>query len=388
MVRVLVYVLGGGGVLALIAVTVFGILFYRSLNDPSASAPFHTGPVLPHETQRPLNSRFNHETTASEIVDGLDLRGKTVVITGGHSGTGLEATKALAGAGAHVIALARDVERAKANLRTVANTEIEYVDLLQPHSIDAFAKRFIASGRPLHALINSAGIMGTPLEREARGYERQFAINVLGHYQLTVRLVPALERANGARIVNLSSRGHRAGGVQFDDINFERTEYSGMKSYAQTKTALVLLTLMEDEFLKGRNIRAFAVHPGPVPTTDLFAAGKVGFSAEAQVYFSRAVASLARTFHITELLNAVRRPNNIGDLYKTVQQGGATTTWAAVHPELDGRGGLYLEDSNIAPVVPAESPAPFGVRPYALDKVAANRLWDLCAMMTGVRLEV
>jgi len=285
-----------------------------------------------------------------------------------------------------VIALARDVKRARRNLGDISNAEVECVDLLKPESIDAFADRFLRSGRPLHVLINSAGIMGTPLQRDARGYERQFATNVLGHFQLTVRLIPALERAQGARIVNLASRGHRAGGVNFDDINFKHAEYSGMRAYAQTKTALVLLSVKLDEMLRGRNIRAFAVHPGPVPSTDLFAAGRVGFSPPYVVDLARFNAKFVRATHMTELLNFMRRPRNVGDLYKTVQQGGATTAWAAASPDLNGKGGVYLENCNIAVIVPNGSSAPFGVRPWALDEQSAGRLWEVCQTMTGIHV--
>jgi NAD(P)-dependent dehydrogenase (short-subunit alcohol dehydrogenase family) len=374
-----------GGILAVFLYGIFAANFYYGLNDPSASAPPYDGPVIPDAAQQPLSSRFGHETAAAEVVAGLDLRGKTIVITGGHSGTGLEATKALASAGANVIALARDVDRARGNLRGVANVEVEYVDLLIPESIEVFAEKFLALGRPLHVLINSAGIMGTPLERDRRGFERQFATNVLGHFALTARLFPALKQANGAHIVNLSSRGHRAGGVIFEDIHFERTEYSGMRAYAQTKTALILLSIKEDALLRTYGIRAYAVHPGPVPASDLFAAGYVGTPSHHKTQHARLRAKLARALHVTEVLNFIRRPKNTGDRYKTVPQGAATTVWAAVSDDLDGVGGVYLEDSNVAVVVPDGSPAPFGVRPWALDAAAVERLWQRCEEMTGVR---
>lgn len=359
--------------------------FYRSLADPSASMSLYSGPILEDSRQHPIASRFNHTTEAMEVIADLNLSGKNVVITGGHSGTGLEATKALASAGAKVTALARNVQRAKDNLAGIPGVEVEYVDLLEPESIDAFAKKYVGSGRPLHVLINSAAIMATPYAKDKRGYERQFATNVLGHFELTVKLIPALMRANGARIVSLSSRGHRAGRVNFDDINFEHTEYSPMRAYAQTKTALVLLSVKLDDMFKDKNVRAFAVHPGPVPSTDLFAGGRVGIDPSYKVWLARLCAKIVRGFHVTEILNAIRRPNNIGDLYKTVEQGGATTVYAAVSRDLDGLGGLYLEDCNVAVLVPDGSPAPFGVRPWALDRQEADRLWELCVEMTGVQ---
>jgi NAD(P)-dependent dehydrogenase (short-subunit alcohol dehydrogenase family) len=356
-------------------------------NDPSAKAPLYSGEIIDDPKQRPINSIFNHKSTAMDVVKGLDLTGKIIVMTGGHSGTGREAARALASRGASIIALARDVERAKKNLKGIPNTEVMYVDLLEPDSIDAFADQFLQSGRPIHVLINSAGIMNTPLQYDARGYERQFATNVLGHFHLTLRLIPMLEKAQGGRVVNLSSRGHREGDVIFDDINFEHTEYTGMRAYAQSKTALILFSIKLDDLLKDRNIRSFAVHPGPVPETDLWAAGQVGYAPQGRVNFMRLSASIVRGLNITELLNFFRNPANEGDIYKNVYQGGATTAWAAVSSDLNGKGGLYLEDCNIAPVVPNNQNAPFGVRPWALDKTAADRLWTICEDMTGVKFE-
>lgn len=375
-------------IVLLFSSTVFISCFYSSLQDPSSRSPLYEGAILDDAKQKSTNSGFTHKTKAIDVIEGIDLTGKTIVVTGGHSGTGVEAVKAFTKAGAFVVALARDTKRAEKNLKGLPNIEVEYLDLLKPETIDAFAEKFIASGRPIHILVNSAAIMGTPLERDERGYERQFATNVLGHFELTVKLLPALEKANGARIVNLSSRGHRAGTVIFDDINFEHTEYSGMRAYAQTKTALVLLTVKMDELFKDKNIRAFSVHPGPVPSTDLFAAGRVDYDPAYKVFFARLNAKLVRGLHVTELLNFVRRPKNTGDLYKTVQQGGATTVWAAVSKNLDGKGGVYCEDCDIAVMVPNGSPAPFGVRPWALDTESADRLWKICEEMTGVHLKM
>lgn len=382
--KTLLYTLEAAGILAVTYVGLVG-LFYKVLGDTSARLPPYTAPDLPHARQHRLPSPFGHRTKAMDVVRGVDLRGKTVIVTGGHSGTGREAVRALAGAGATVIALARDVERARRGLRGIANTSVDHVDLLEPASIDAFAACYVQSGRPLHILINGAAIMATPLERDARGYERQFATNVLGHYQLTVRLLPALERAQGARVINVASRGHHAGGVLLDDINFDHTPYTGMRAYAQTKTALILLSLKEDALWRDNGVRVFATTPGPVPTSDLFAAGGVGHRPHRQVVLGRLVAAMLRGLRMTQALNLWRRPKNEGDLYKTVQQGGATAAWAATSPDLDGKGGVYLEDCDIAPAVPDEVRAPYGVKSWALDAQVADRLWALCEAMTGVR---
>lgn len=360
------------------------LIVYMVKQDPSSSSPLFNGQILANAKQEPIKNSFKHSTEAMDVVSGIDLKGKNIVITGGHTGTGREAVKAFVSAGANVIALTPDLEWAKKNLKGLPRVEIEYLDLLQPESIEAFTHKFLKTNRPIHVLINSAGIYNTPLQRDARGYERQFATNVLGHFELTLKLIPALKKANGARIVNLSSRGHRLGGLLLDDINFEHTPYDGMRSYAQTKTALTLLSVKEDEVLSRYNIRAFAVHPGPIPTSDLFAGSLVGYAPSYKFWLNKFMASTLRTFYGTELLNFFRNPKNIGDIYKTVQQGGATTAWAAVHPDLNGKGGLYLEDCNISQVVPNDSSAPFGVRPWALDKNAADILWKLCEKMTGV----
>jgi NAD(P)-dependent dehydrogenase (short-subunit alcohol dehydrogenase family) len=211
---------------------------------------------------------------------------------------------------------------------------------------------------------------------------------MLGHFELTAKLYPALVKANGARIVNVSSRGHRAGGVIFGDINFNHTEYDGMVAYAQSKTALILFTLKLDELAQKDNIRAFAVHPGPIPSTDIFAESGVGIDSDFKVSLKRSLARFMRAFNITALLNFVRNPKNIGDVYKNVQQGAATSVWCAVSSDLNGKGGVYCEDSNIAAVVPNGSMAPFGVRQWALDMDSAERLWKICEEMTGIRFDI
>jgi NAD(P)-dependent dehydrogenase (short-subunit alcohol dehydrogenase family) len=146
--------------------------------------------------QLPIHSGFGAFTTAEEVIRGCDLNGKTAIVTGGYSGIGLEAVRALRSAGAGVIVPARDLKRATASLEGIDGVEIEAMDLLESASIDAFAEKFLASGRPLLLLVNSAGIMAPPLKRDKRGYESQFATNHLGHFQLTLRLWPALRQAN------------------------------------------------------------------------------------------------------------------------------------------------------------------------------------------------
>jgi len=323
--------------------------------------------------QQSIQTGFSASSTAEEVIKGIDLTGKVAIITGGYSGIGLETARVLQAAGATVIIPARDMEKAKRNLKGI-NVELEQLDLFNPVSIDAFADRFLASGRPLHLMVNSAGIMATPLVRDARGYESQFATNHLGHFQLTARLWPALQKAVGARVISVSSWGHRLSPVVFDDINFEHREYERMAAYGQSKTANVLFAVKLDELGKGQHIRAFALHPGSIVSTDL----SRNFS-EAEL----------RSFGvIDEQGKPVLNPDK---QQKTIAQGAATSVWFATSLQLAGMGGVYGENCNISPLVqPGESVElkagfrPVGVMPYAVDPDAAQRLWTLSEQLTGI----
>jgi len=212
--------------------------------------------------QTPIRSGFGPRTTAREALRGISLEGKVAIVTGGSAGLGLETTRALVEAGATVLVPARNADKARRALGALPRVELGQLDLLDPGSIDAYATQFLATGRPLHMLINNAGIMATPLQRDARGYESQFAANHLGHFQLTTRLWPALWRAGGARVVALSSRGHQRGEVDFADPNFLHRRYDRWQAYGQSKTANVLFAVELDRLGEGKGVRAFAVHPG------------------------------------------------------------------------------------------------------------------------------
>ncbi|MEB9338288.1 SDR family NAD(P)-dependent oxidoreductase, partial [Bacillus cereus] len=196
--------------------------------------------------QKPIYSGFGARTTAKEALGGKDLSGKIAIVTGGYSGLGLEITRVLAEAGATVIVPARRIEQAQEATANIPRVELEKLDLINPDSIDAFANRFLSTGRPLHILVNGAGIMANPLKRDVRGYESQFATNHLGHFQLTARLWPALVQANGARVVSVSSRGHRICGVDFNDPNFTNRHYDKWQAYGQSKTANALFAVELD----------------------------------------------------------------------------------------------------------------------------------------------
>jgi NAD(P)-dependent dehydrogenase (short-subunit alcohol dehydrogenase family) len=285
------------------------------------------------------------------------------IVTGGHAGVGLETTRALAGAGATVIVPARTPDKASAALTGTPRVEIERLDLADPPSIDAFAARFVASGRPLHILINNAGIMAAPLVRDARGFESQLATNHLGHFQLTARLWPALRRAGGARVVALSSRGHARGAVDFADPQFERRPYDKWLAYGQSKTANALFAVGLDARGAAHGIRAFSVHPGAIAT--------------------ELVRWMSPDEQRAVLEAASKQPAGL----KTVEQGAATTVWCATSPALDGMGGVYCEDVNIAEPVAADHPEPRGVRPWARDPELAEQLWARSEQWTGAALE-
>jgi NAD(P)-dependent dehydrogenase (short-subunit alcohol dehydrogenase family) len=333
-------------------------------------------------TQKPINSGLGALTNATEILRGIDLSNKVTIVTGGYSGIGLETVRVLRAAGAKVIVPARDLKKAAAATNEIRGIEIQTMDLLDALSIDAFAKRFLASGQSLHILVNSAGIMASPLARDSRGYESQFSTNHLGHFQLVVRLWPALRKANGARIVSVSSWGHRHSPIVFDDPNFERRLYDRWLAYGQSKTGNVLLAVAADERGKSENIRAFSLHPGGIVGTGL------------EKYLTKE--ELRKAGVIDDHGNPVLDPSRG---FKTVEQGAATSVWCATSPQLDGLGGVYCENCDIAPLVGAADEAnrtteairqvgsrPLGVMPYAVDPLAAGRLWTLSEQLTGATL--
>lgn len=315
--------------------------------------------------QAPIGSGFSAFSTASDVVGTLDLSDKTAIVTGGYSGLGLHTARVLAAAGARVIVPARDTARAGAALRDLPGAILEPLDLMDPQSINAFAARFIGSGGPLDILVNCAGIMAAPLARDAQGHESQFSTNHLGHFRLAVGLWPGLRQAGKARVVSLSSRGHQMAGIDFDDVDFERRPYDKWVAYGQSKTANALFALALDARGERVGIRAFSVHPGTI------------------------LGALAR--HLTPEEIAAFGVHDTGgqpivaperDL-KTAGQGAATIAWCATSPRLDGMGGVYCENCDIATLEPTERR---GVRPWATDPASAERLWELSEELTGIRL--
>ena len=320
--------------------------------------------------QKPTGSGFNATSTAADVIKGIDLTGKIAIVTGGNTGIGLETTKTLAAAGATVIVPARDTEKAKRNLAGIAHVELETMDLMDPASIDRFAEKFLASGRPLHLLINNAGIMWVPLRRDSRGIESQLVTNYLAQFQLTARLWTAIKKAGGARVVNVSSQGHQFAAFHFDDPNFLNREYDTLQAYGQSKTASNLFALELDNRAEAFNVRAYSLHPGSINGTEL--AREASAELFQQMGFCDSEGNLL--------------PEVAASL-KTVPQGAATTVWCATSPTLNNIGGLYCEDADIAGLA-ADAPASGGVQAYSLDKSNAKRLWTLSEAMTGITFHV
>jgi NAD(P)-dependent dehydrogenase (short-subunit alcohol dehydrogenase family) len=317
-----------------------------------------------------LKSGFRPETTAEEALEGRDLRGKVAIVTGGHAGIGLETTRVLSNAGATVVIGSRDPKKAQMAVSKMKNVEVGRLDLASPNSIDRFANEFLNSNRALDLLINNAGIMATPLMRDERGYEMQFATNHLGHFQLTALLWEALKKSRDARVVALSSRGHASGEVDFSDPNFDKRPYDKWAAYGQSKSANSLSAVELDKRGQEHGVRAFAVHPGGV-LTDLV---RYMTDEELSAY------GIYREKGVAKIPDVTKVPER----FKTIEQGAATTIWAAVSPQLNGKGGVYCEDCDIAPMVPADSKLNSGVRPWAVDKAVAEALWTLSEKLTSV----
>ncbi|PQP45413.1 SDR family NAD(P)-dependent oxidoreductase [Mycolicibacterium austroafricanum] len=295
--------------------------------------------------------------TALDIVEGVDLSGKTCVITGASSGLGRESARALAKAGAHVILAARNaaaMSETEAWLRAQlpdALLSVVDLDLTSLASIAAAAAEISELTPVVHVLMNNAGVMFTPFGRTVDGFEIQFGTNHLGHFELTRLLFPALVAADGARVVNLSSEGHRMGDVDFDDPNWEHRDYDKFAAYGASKTANVLHAVELDRRLRDSGVRAFAVHPGIVATS-------LARHMTNDDFASLNAASSTR--------NSDKPATDFRKQFTTPEYGAATQVWAAVSSDLDDAGGVYLSDCEVRRAAA-----------YAVDEARALALWDL-----------
>lgn len=328
--------------------------------------------------QKPVRSGFNATSTVHDVIKGIDLTGKTIIVTGGYAGIGLETVKTFVSVGAKVIVPARDINKAVNNLKGVSNVTIEEMDLMNPDSINAFADKFLAANDTLDILVNNAGIMWVPLQYNKLGYESQLATNHLGHFQLTAKLWAALKKAGNARVINVSSFGHQMAPFNFDDPNFISRDYETLQGYGQSKTANNLFAVELDHRAKAFGVRAFSIHPGSVDATDL---GRVAPMALFQQMG-------------THDENGNIKPEVAAKL-KTIAQGAATSVWCATSPQLNGIGGVYCEDSDVAVLDDGtiehnyDKPSSlYGVKPYSVDAENAKKLWKLTEEMTGISFPV
>lgn len=307
-----------------------------------------------------ITSQFGYRTEASEVVAGHDLSGQTVMVTGAASGLGVETARALASIGARVVLPVRNIERGITSAEDILLTnpgskvEVMELDLASLASVRDFADAFLASHDSLDILINNAAVMATPQGATSDGFELQFGTNHLGHFELFRELLPALRENGGARVVALSSIGHRRSNVIFDDPNFERREYEKWSAYGQSKTACSLFALGVTQRFANEGIFANAVHPGGIITG----------------------LQKSLSFDEQQAMGWFDAEGNINERFKTVSQGASTSLWAAVGPELSGVGGLYLEDCNESVVFDEANPW-VGYFPYAVDPDGADQLWDL-----------
>jgi NAD(P)-dependent dehydrogenase (short-subunit alcohol dehydrogenase family) len=318
--------------------------------------------TITEQQQQPLGSPFSATSTAEDVMAGLELVGTTAVVTGGYSGLGLETTRALAAAGARVVVPARRPSVALAALRDVPGCDVIAMDLADLDSVRAAAAQISARLDRLDLFMAVAGVMATPERRLGPGWESQLAINHFGHFTLACELYPLLTAADGARVVVNSSAGHVLTDIRWHDPHFG-TGYDKWLAYGQAKTANALFAVRLDALGRDDGVRAYALHPGKILT------------------------GLQREMTLEEQIDrgwVDEHGHLIGAGFKTPSQGAATGLWAATSPLLDDRGGLYLEDCDIARVsAPAESMDDGGVRAYAIDPDSAARLWELSAAATG-----
>jgi len=312
-----------------------------------------------------MAKNFGFESTTDEVLEGVDLSGKRILVTGVSAGLGVESARALVAHGATVVGTARDLDKARRALAAVMQTsaskvELVEVDLASLKSVRAGASELLSRGKPFDVIIANAGVMACPQGKTGDGFETQFGTNHLGHFVFVNRLGPLLK--SGSRIATVSSAGHQISDVNIDDPNFERTEYQPFTAYGRSKTANILYAVALDDRLKGRGIRATSLHPGVIQTE---LSRHITPELRAQIQTRIAASKGAATFR-----------------YKTVPEGAATQVWATVVAPAEAVGGRYCEDCHVCEVNDDPS-SRAGVRSYALNLAHANDLWRKSEEMVG-----
>lgn len=310
--------------------------------------------------QQPIGSEFGRRTEPDEVLAGIDLNDKVAVVTGGYSGIGLETTRALAKAGARVYVPVRNPEKARGTLEDIpGDVRTGAMDLADIRSVRNYAQGVASQEQKIDLLINNAGIMACPETRFVNDWEAQFAVNHLGHFVLTNALLSQLKNAGEARVVQLSSVGHRRSDIIWDDPFFTSHPYEKWEAYGQSKTANALFALGLDMKFAEQGIRAFSVHPGGILTP------------------------LQRHLPKEEMqeLGWLDEEGNLSELaaslFKSPSQGCTTTLWAATSPALGDKGGLYCEDCDVARIATADSPRHCDVAEWATRPESAERLWAM-----------
>lgn len=320
-----------------------------------------------------MTKTFDSKSTTDEVLDGLDLHGKRVFITGVSAGLGFETARALVIRGADVIGTARDIHKNDGELREAVepgggSIEVIAMDLADLASVRSVADRMVESGEPFDLVVENAGIMNPPFGHTKDGFELQFGTNFLGHFVLANRLAPLMRQ--GARLVVLASSAHRFGDIDLDDPNFTHTPYDPSVAYGRSKTADALFAVAFDARHRARGVRAASVHPGVIWTELIRNMDPIAFEAAFADMLERHVALGNPPFEL-----------------KTVPQGAATTVWAGIVADADTIGGQYCEDCGVGQVLadPGVSIFTPGVLPYAIDPDRAEALWEKANDMVGER---
>lgn len=322
-----------------------------------------------------MAQNFDAQSTTDEVLDGIDLSGKRILVTGASAGLGVETIRTLAAHGASVVGAARDLDKARRAIDKAQNAagtggdiDLVQVDLASLASVRAAADKLVADGHPFDVVIANAGVMACPPSKTADGFETQFGTNHLGHFVLVNRVAPLLR--SGSRVVMLASSGHRFADIDLEDPNFEHTPYDAWLAYGRSKTANILFAVEFDRRHRDRGVRATAVHPGGIQT-------ELGRHLEPGALGA-----------MIENINAQLSAEGHAPFeFKTIPQGAATSVWAGIVAPADEVGGRYCENCHVTTNVTDGpiNPASEGVRPYALDGERAKALWDKSEAMVGER---